>query len=341
MPIALALPELPPALMQGLTFVLVALAVGGTLLAIRPRGRAGSRFGQRLDVVKGLDSPQKRRGAASEDERRRRLVEKSLSELDAKQKARARRSTRPTLIGRLRQAGLGWSTSGYFLVCAMAGTAAYAIALGAFGLGLVPAAGFGSGAALLLPHLYVARRRARRLATFASEFPNALDIIVRGVRAGLPLADCLRIIGAEAQEPVSGEFRSIVHDQTFGIPLDEAVERMAERVPLSESSFFAIVIAIQSRTGGNLSEALGNLSKVLRDRKQMKAKIKAMSAEAKASAGIIGSMPVAVAVLLYFSSPDYIALLFTTPAGNIVLAGSGLWMLLGILVMRKMINFNF
>jgi tight adherence protein B len=166
-------------------------------------------------------------------------------------------------------------------------------------------------------------------------------VIVRGVKAGLPLIDCIKVIAVEAQEPVRSEFQQIVEDQTLGMPLAEAVARLPERIPLAEANFFAIVIIIQSRSGGSLSEALGNLSKVLRDRKKMDAKIRAMSAEAKSSAGIIGSLPIVVAVLVYFTSPDYILLLFQTTTGNIVLAGSGLWMLMGILVMRKMINFDF
>jgi tight adherence protein B len=155
------------------------------------------------------------------------------------------------------------------------------------------------------------------------------------------MADCMKIIAAEAQDPVKSEFRTVVADQTLGLPMDEAVQRLSERVPLSEANFFAIVIAIQSRTGGSLSEALNNLSRVLRERKKMQAKIKAMSAEAKASGGIIGALPVVVTGVVYLTSPDYMSLLFTTSTGNIVLAGCGLWMTMGILVMRKMINFDF
>lgn len=331
--------DLPPALQQGLTFVLVAVAVAALLLALWPQAGRRTRFATRLEVVKGLEAGAKR-GAGSDD-RRRRVVEDTLREMEAKQKAKARRSKRPTLIGRLRQAGLGWSRGTYLAISAMTGAVAYGLMLAFSGLGLLPAAGFGVAGGLVLPHLYVARRRAKRLKLFGEEFPNALDVIVRGVKAGLPFGDCLRIIAAESQEPVRSEFRTVVHDQTFGIPLDDAVERLAERVPLSQTNFFSIVIAIQSRAGGNLSEALGNLSKVLRDRKQMSAKIKAMSAEAKSSAGIIGAMPVVVAGLLFIVSPDYIGLLFETTAGNMVLVGCGLWMLLGCLVMRKMINFDF
>jgi tight adherence protein B len=180
-----------------------------------------------------------------------------------------------------------------------------------------------------------------RLKSFSAEFPDSVDIIVRGVKAGLPLVDCLRIISLEAQEPVRGEFKAILEDQTMGLPIDQAVQRLSERVPLAETNFFAIVIALQSRTGGSLSEALGNLSKVLRERKKMKAKIKAVSAEAKASAGIIGCLPVVVALLIYLTSPAYISLLFTTTTGNIALAGSAFWMFIGVMIMRKMINFDF
>jgi tight adherence protein B len=223
----------------------------------------------------------------------------------------------------------------------ISGAVSFLISLGAFGIGPVPSMGFGVAGALLLPYLYVNGKRSSRFKTFSTEFPNAVDVIVRGVKAGLPLVDCLRIISLEAQEPVRSEFRVILEDQTLGLPMDEAVQKFAERIPLPEANFFAIVISLQSRTGGSLSEALANLSKVLRERKKMKAKIKAVSSEAKASAGIIGSLPVVVAILIYLTSPEYISLLFTTSTGHLTLAASGLWMMIGILVMRKMINFDF
>ena len=125
------------------------------------------------------------------------------------------------------------------------------------------------------------------------------------------------------------------------MPLGEACLKLHERMPLPETNFFGIVIAIQQRAGGNLSEALGNLSRVLRDRKKMKAKIQAMSMEAKASAGIIGALPIAVMLLVYITSPQYIELLWTAPLGRLMLAASGLWMSIGVFVMRRMINFDF
>ena len=134
---------------------------------------------------------------------------------------------------------------------------------------------------------------------------------MRGIKAGLPLLDSLRIIAIEAPEPVKSEFRAIVETQAIGMPLGDACAKLYERMPLPEANFFGIVISIQQKAGGNLSEALGNLSRVLRDRKKMKAKIQAMSMEAKASAAIIGALPIVVMALVYLTSPDYISLLWT------------------------------
>jgi tight adherence protein B len=149
------------------------------------------------------------------------------------------------------------------------------------------------------------------------------------------------VIVADAPEPVRSEFRAIVETQAIGLPLGEACNKLYERIPLPEANFFGIVVAIQQKSGGNLSEALGNLSRVLRDRKKMKAKIKAMSMEAKASAGIIGSLPILVMLIVYITSPDYIELLWTTSTGRMLLAGSAVWMTIGIFSMKKMINFDF
>ena len=183
-------------------------------------------------------------------------------------------------------------------------------------------------------------KSSRRLKRMSADFPNAVDIIVRGVKSGLPFADCLRIIANEAPEPLRGEFARVVRDQAVGLPTHEAVQRFADRVPLAEANFFAIVITIQSRTGGSLSGSLSNLSNVLRERKKIRGKIKAMSAEAKASAGIIGCLPLVVGFLVYVTSPDYMLLLFQTTFGQVVIGTCLVWMGIGVLVMRHMINFE-
>jgi tight adherence protein B len=181
----------------------------------------------------------------------------------------------------------------------------------------------------------------RRESRFLNAFPDAVDVIVRGIKAGLPLLDSLRLIAADSVEPVRGEFRSIVETQTIGMPIGEACLKLFERMPVAEANFFGIVISIQQRAGGNLSEALGNLSRVLRDRKKMKAKIQAMSMEAKASASIIGALPIVVMGLVWMTSPAYIALLWTDPFGRVMMAACGTWMFIGVMVMKKMINFDF
>jgi tight adherence protein B len=164
---------------------------------------------------------------------------------------------------------------------------------------------------------------------------------VRGIKTGLPLLDSLKIIALDAQEPIKSEFKSIVETQTIGMPIGDACAKLYERMPLPEANFFGIVISIQQKAGGNLSEALGNLSRVLRDRKKMKAKIQAMSMEAKASASIIGALPICVGALVYLTSPDYIELLWTTDLGRMMMAGCATWMAIGVFVMKQMINFDF
>jgi len=330
---------LSPQALQIAVALLAALSIGGLLVAIfysRVAQRSESR--KRFAAIAAQEAPTSNRAATSENGRKQ-AIETTLRELEEKQKFRP--GAKPSLINRMRQAGLSWSKQTYYIVCSGSGAGSFVVTVALFNISVLPALGFGIAGGLLLPHLYVNRRRNQRLKRFSAEFPNAVDVIVRGVKAGLPLVDCLRIISTEAQEPVRTEFKTIVEDQTLGMPLDQAVQRLSECVPLAEANFFAIVVALQSRTGGSLSEALGNLSKVLRERKKMQAKIKAMSSEAKASAGIIGSLPVVVTSLVYLTSPDYIMLLFTTTVGQLTLAGALVWMGMGIFIMRQMINFDF
>jgi tight adherence protein B len=191
------------------------------------------------------------------------------------------------------------------------------------------------------PYWAKRRRHAKELKAFADEFPNALDVIIRGVKAGLPLVEGIKTVAKDGREPVRSHFERIGQDQAIGIPLNEAVERFAERLNTAEARFFAIVVGIQSKSGGSFSEALTNLTSVIRERHKMRRKIKSLSAEAKASAIIIGALPVVVALLIHVTSPDYIALLFHDGRGIAVLIACGIWMAMGVVVMRKMINFDF
>ena len=205
----------------------------------------------------------------------------------------------------------------------------------------MPALGVAFAAGCGLPLWLLSFLKKRRLARFLNGFADAVDLIVRGIKAGLPLLDSLKLIAEESEEPIRGEFRAIIETQAIGMPLGDACLRLYERMPVAEANFFGIVVFIQQRAGGNLSEALGNLSRVLRDRKKMKAKIQAMSMEAKASATIIGALPFFVMTVTFITAPNYIELLFTDPLGHAMLAVAAIWMSIGVFVMRKMINLDF
>jgi tight adherence protein B len=324
--------------MQIAVFVLAAGCTGGLLTAVFYPRLAGDRQTntRRQAIMEGLRSGQ---AGAKPDSHRKRSLEDVLREIEAKQ--REKTESQADAGGAHPPGGPGWSKSTYLAFAPARALRPSPWQSCSWACIRWWRSGSASPAGCCCRTSTSISSASRRFKRFTEEFANAMDIIVRGLKAGLPLADCMKIIAAEAQEPVKGEFRAVIEDQAMGMPADEAVQRMPGRMPVAEASFFAIVIAIQSRTGGSLSEALGNLSKVLRERKKMRAKIVAMSSEAKSSAGIIGALPVFVTGAIYFTTPDYIALLFTTSAGNIILAVSGFWMLMGILVMRKMINFDF
>ncbi|MEN0087569.1 MAG: type II secretion system F family protein [Pseudomonadota bacterium] len=327
---------------------LAALAAGGLSYAfmfrrIESESRTSRRMGQVGDLGGGarVDRNKKSaKGRLADASQRRKSVETSLSELDEMNKKKASRSTKPTLRRQLRQAGLPLSVANFYVLSAgLAALLGVIALLTGQQLPVVGAAVLIGGVGL--PKLLVSRARKKRFKAFAEEFPNAVDVLVRGVKAGLPINDCFRIIANEAQEPVRGEFQKIIEGQQVGLTISQSVQRLHEAVPLNETNFFAIVITIQQQAGGNLSEALGNLSTVLRDRKKMKAKVKAMSSEAVSSGGIIACLPVAVTGMLYVFSPEYIGLMFTHPTGHFNLLIIAVWMSVGTFVMKQMINFDF
>ncbi len=267
---------------------------------------------------------------------RREQVEGSLKELEA----RSRDEKKVPLSSRLTQAGLDWSPQKFMIVSGVLAAACFGITMLAGG-GLYGAAGLAFAAGLGLPRWGLNFLKKRREKKFLKALPDAVDVIVRGIKAGLPLFESIKVVASDSPEPLKGEFLAIIETQAIGMPLGDACARLFERMPVPEANFFGIVISIQQKSGGNLSEALGNLSKVLRDRKKMAEKIQAMSMEAKASAGIIGSLPPIVMLLVYLSTPDYIALLWTHPTGQLMLVGCVIWMSIGIFVMKRMINFDF
>jgi tight adherence protein B len=317
-------------------FFLAAVAMGGVVWVFVYPFLSGERHAEkRMETVARTGSVPAR-ATRNPAKTRREQVEGTLKELEQ----RSVKAKSVPLSVKIAQAGLTWSKQRFFITAGLLGLFGF-LAVMLIDGGLLAALGIGFAMGCGMPMWLLKFLKKRREAKFLHGFPDAVDIIVRGIKAGLPLLESMRIITSDAPEPLKSEFRAIIETQTIGIPLGEACGKLYERIPVPEANFFGIVIAIQQKAGGNLSEALGNLSRVLRDRKKMKAKIQAMSMEAKASASIIAALPFAVMMLVYITSPDYIELLWTHPMGRMMLVCCAAWMTIGVLVMRKMINFDF
>ncbi|MFV0281961.1 MAG: type II secretion system F family protein [Rhodoblastus sp.] len=309
----------------GLFYVFVYPIVSGEAAAEKRRAQFGN-----VSAAKG-----KRNEKQIDQGKRRQQIAESMREHENETRKKSM-----TLAAKLVQAGFSIDVNRFYVISAAVG---FGLALLTFIMNGDPLVALGAGVAggFGLPRWALNWLIKRRIKKFLFEFPGAVDIIIRGVKAGLPLTQCIGIIAAEAPEPVRSEFRRIIEAQSIGLSIGEACDRLAEGMPVAEANFFTIVVNLQQKSGGNLSEALGNLSRVLRDRKKMRLKVSAMSAEAKTSAGIIGALPFIVCGLVYLSSPDYLSILFTHNTGRIVLVVSGMWMLTGIAIMRKMIQFDF
>ena len=331
---------LSPELMQAGLVVLAAASVAGLVYALAFPYISGEV--QTEKRVKSVTESRARRTArvaqAEQAAQRKQAVAESLKEIEERQRQKKKLSLRVRLL----RAGLEISVRTFWLLSLATGLVAALLVFVAFPsvqpLALVVVAFIGMFG---LPRWVLSFLVKRRQNKFVDEFANAIDVIVRGVKSGLPLNECLGIIARESPEPIRSEFQELVEQQRVGVPLSDCFERMMQRVPLPEVRFFAIVIAIQQQAGGNLSEALGNLSGVLRDRKQLAAKVQAMSAEAKASGFVLGSLPIAVMVMVYVTTPNYISMLWTEKLGQFMLLGAALWMATGIFVMKKMINFKY
>jgi len=315
---------------------LATAAVGGVAWVFIYPLLSGERKAENRRASVAKPEPAAKRQNEKTQRSRRDQVENTLKDLEA----RHQKQSKVSLSMRISRAGLDWSIQKFMVMSAVLAAVFFAGAMVAGG-GLLGAAGLAFAAGLGLPRWLLGFLKKRREKAFLKALPDAVDVIVRGIKAGLPLFESLKVVVADSPEPLRSEFKTIIETQAIGIPLGDACTRLYERMPVPEANFFGIVIAIQQKSGGNLSEALGNLSKVLRDRKKMSEKIQAMSMEAKASAGIIGALPPIVMLLVYLTTPDYISLLWTHPTGQLMLVGCVIWMSIGVFVMKKMINFDF
>jgi tight adherence protein B len=320
-----------------ITAVLAFVTIAGLGFAFVGGGGPSSAEVKRTKAIaqRSTSRPEVQKRERADPEKRRKAIMKSLKEQERQQ-----RKATVSLASRIQQAGLPLTVRKFWIVCIILGIV-IAGALMVLGFKPLIAIALGFGGGLGVPRWVVGFLAKRRAAKFVAAFPDATDIIVRGIKSGLPLHDCLKIIGKEAPEPLGAEFRRLVENMGMGMEVGQALDKLYERMPLAELRFFTIVLAVQQKAGGNLAEALGNLSGVLRARKMMREKIKALSGEAVASAGIIGSLPPAVIILISITTPSYMASMFTDPRGHLMLMVGAFWMSCGIFVMRKMINFQF
>jgi tight adherence protein B len=321
-------------LIYALTAILFIGAIGGVAFAFT--GDSGASKKRMAVVSRQQAGAAGARNPVDVAQQKRKNVQALLKDLEKQQ---ASKKQRPTLRKRIEQAGLKIEPRTFWILSATAALGAVAVCLltkQAPIATLLIAAVMGLG----LPRWVLSFLRNRRQKKFTAEFANAIDVIVRSVKSGLPTNEALKIIAKESPDPVGSEFTELCESMKVGVTMEQALKKMFDHMPTAEVSFFAIVMTIQGKSGGNLSEALSNLANVLRDRKRLEGKIKAMSSEAKASAMIIGSLPPVVMGLVWFSTPTYIDSLFTERMGNLMLLGCVIWMSVGIFVMSKMISFK-
>ena len=321
-----------PLILIGALMVLL-IVIGAVVVALIVRSRSRARFKRRLQI---FTQTAVATASTKKGQQRNLLIQGKLNEIEG---ANKKRSERLTLRNRIEMAGLSVTTRKLNIAGAVAGLLAFLVPL-IMGISFFADILFGIAIGVGGPRAVLAYLTAKRRNNFIAGFADAVDIIVRGIQSGLPLGECISIIGRESPEPISGEFRTVVESTRLGLNLQQGLERAVTRMPVPEFKFFAIVLSIQQETGGNLAETLSNLSGILRDRKAMKDKIKAMSAEARTTAMVIGCLPFLMGGLLYLSSPDYLMLLFTTSGGNLAIFSGFLSMVIGSMVMAKMINFK-
>lgn len=318
----------------GLAFV----AIAGLGMAF-----AGGDRGKQSKRLKAISESRRGGGVEAANLARRKQMDATTKALRDREEANRKKKVGKSLEDKIKQSGMNITIPVFYMASAAAGVAVFA---GLFfglklneGMMLLATAGISFAAAFGVPRWFLGMKIAGRQKKFISQFADAIDVIVRGVKSGLPLQECLKMIAKESPQPLAGEFQVVCDAIAMGVDVPQALDRMYQRTPIQEVNFFNIVLNIQQKAGGNLSEALGNLSNVLRSRKLLREKIKALSSEAKASAMIIGSLPVIVMLLVYLTTPAYIMTLFTTDLGHLILLIAGCLMGMGIYIMRSMINF--
>ncbi len=308
------------------------------LVTVAFAGGNSRRFTRRLQEVT-TRKPEAARAAAATQQRSLTRRESATPGIDRLFLLLPRREA---LVERLARTGREISVGQYMLATiAVIGVATVSVGYFVFAkFGLVITLGFGIALGLFLPHWYIGRMGKKRVARFVALFPEAIDLMVRALRAGLPITEAIVNAGQEIGDPIGVEFRGIEAGMKLGRDLDSLLWDIAKRIEVSEFRFFIIALSVQRETGGNLAETLNNLSLVLRGRRAMRAKARAMASEARASTAILGSLPVLVTIMLMFTSPTYISPLFTDVRGLILLGVAVGMLLSGVGIMVRMARFE-
>ncbi|MCC3861438.1 type II secretion system F family protein [Pseudemcibacter aquimaris] len=319
-----------PTLLMIAVFLGVLIIAGTVIVAMNIFGKTRKVTKSRLNKIKG------RHGNAA-------IIEEQKKVLFKKQETSVLDGLIPKpeeLRKRLRRTGRNITFKNYITANCIVAFVTLVLLFLFSTVSLVPSIAVSVAVGLFIPHLYVSMAINRRLNAFTVQFPEAIDLIVRGLKAGLPVTESIAAVAQEMEDPISTEFKIISDEVRFGKTLDEALWQTSERLETPEFKFFVICISVQQETGGNLSETLANLSSILRGRAQLKLKIKAMSSEGRASAGIIGALPFVMTGLMSIVNYEYISVMFTDPRGQVALLIGAVWMSIGIFIISKMINFE-
>jgi tight adherence protein B len=318
-----------------LILFLLLLLVGGAgiVLAVQEGAQRKSR-NRRLEALKD------RHGAGNVIETQLRKITAAHNAGGRIENGFARLLPNPELLRkRLEMTGRDWTVGQYATVSGLVTAVAWALLM-MRGTSVLTTIFLGLFIGIGLPHFVVSRMAKKRVQKFITRFPDAIELLVRGLRSGLPISETMGIVASEVPEPVGSEFRGVADRMRIGRTMESALQETADRLQTPEFQFFVVSLAIQRETGGNLAETLGNLAEVLRKRMQMKLKINAMSSESKASAYIIGSLPFIVFALIYYINPDYMGGFFTDQRLIYTAMGGGLWMATGAFIMAKMVSFE-
>lgn len=316
---------------------IIVLVFAGMLIALVVSQKASQRS-QALALIRGGSSGAAKGGKKDIHDQRRAEIAKKLKEQSEEEKKK-KKGKGASMADQLAQAGMKISVKAFWInmviVAAIVGAVAWFAKLPVYAVPMISLV-----VLFLVPRMLIKIRTGKRQKKFLEEFPDALEAMIRLLKAGMPVSEAISMVGREFSGPVGEEMAKIYDTQKIGVPLHEACYEAARRMPITEMQMFATGIAIQAQTGASLSEVLGNLAHVIRARFRLKRKVVSLSSEAKSSAMIIGALPVLISGGIYLINPDYIGILFEDPFGRVLVGGAAVWMCIGILVMKIMINFK-